>query len=161
MAGDNSVSSATIFSPDQPGFAEWLRRGKCADSKPRYIGITYCETLLKQKRHLRLDSLKGNADAYRCVIHQAASFDPHYFSAFYPGKAAFFPCKRHCPRKIQLYDVAGVQGSHNRQPDKNACLAYVGASAVKKSVRLGQPYTHRPRHLSSYAITLFRYRIHT
>jgi hypothetical protein len=145
MASNNSVSPATIFSPDP-----------CADSKCSYC-ITYCETLLKQKRPpgraksnpSGLDYLEGNAYAYCCVIEQIASFDADYPSAFYTGKAAFFPGQGHCPREIQFDYVACVQGRRYRKANKNTGLADIGASAIKKLISFRQPDADRPRNLRS------------
>jgi hypothetical protein len=135
-------------SPNLPGFAEELRRGKNADSKRLMASANFKIINL-------LYFLEGNSDTYRGVIEQLAAFNPNHLAALYPGKTALFLRQRHCSREIQLYNMARAQRGRGRQTNHNAGFADIGASAVEKPVCLRKPYAYRPGYFCSCAVALF------
>jgi len=97
---------------------------------------------------------EGDRNAHISIFERVPSLNSKDFAAPYASVLAFLPCQSLRPRKIDFHGVPRPNRCRYRHLHKNTALADVGASAVKKSIRLRQPDAYRPREIRPHFTAL-------
>lgn len=99
--------------------------------------------------------LESNSDADFSGVEHVLSLDSDHFALFDACVLPFLLGQIRRARKIEFYNISGLQRGRQRHFNKNAGLADVAASAVKESVSFRQPNADWPCKSASAFLTLF------
>jgi len=107
------------------------------------------------------DLFEGNPDSDFGGAKHIFSVDSDDFTLLYTCELPFLPGQSGRTGEIEFYELSGLERGGQRELDKDARLADIAASPIKKSVRFGHPETHGPGKYASAFLTLLYQYLHS